>query len=104
MNAYATARIVVRPDPQFAELVPKYISGRRLEVQRLQDAVEKKDARSIFMIGHTMIGSGSPLGFDGLSRLGKAIQEAGRAADFEEARRCASLLNVYLDNVEVRYA
>ena len=49
------------------------------------------------------LGIGGGYGFDRITEIGAAIEEAAKRKDSEEIKRQLSALKDYLDRVEVRY-
>ena len=50
-------------------------------------------------IGHSLWGTGSSYGFDGIGSLGEEIERAARAGDIEALRKLAERLDSYLARV-----
>ena len=55
----------------------------------------------IRFIGHDLKGTGGGYGFDAISAIGKAIEEAAKMSDSEEILKQIALLKNYLDRVDV---
>jgi HPt (histidine-containing phosphotransfer) domain-containing protein len=75
--------------PDLRPLVPAYLARRREDVTAIERAIEQADAEAIRWIGHEIAGTGSTYGFDELTRLGRALNEAARLEDLAE---CATVM------------
>ncbi len=95
------APIIVRPDPDLADLVPAFMEQRRREAEALEDLVERSDLDALRRLGHNLKGSGAPYGFDGLSRLGGELEHAAKSGDMDAVRRIATALADYVQRVEI---
>jgi HPt (histidine-containing phosphotransfer) domain-containing protein len=95
--------LIVRPEPDLADLVPVYMERRQRDVIGLEDALLLGDYGTICILGHSMKGSGGGYGFDGISEIGLRLESAGRDSDYRPARLAIDDLKSYLGNVEVRY-
>lgn len=83
------------------EAVPLLLELTRGDLQNLRDALEAADYSRIRFIGHDLKGSGGGFGFDGVSAIGKLIEEAAKRIDGEEVSRQIAALADYLDRVKV---
>jgi len=96
-------RIVVHVDAELREIVPGYLSNRQADLQALREALARGDYEAIRIVGHSMKGSGGGYGFDALSEIGSALEQAAKAGDPEAIRRSVGELSTYLARVEVVY-
>jgi len=94
-------RILVKAQPGIEEAVPLFLEAAREDLKNLEQALRKADYARIRFIGHDLKGSGGGYGFDGISAIGKLIEEAAKCSDSDEARRQIAALAEYLDRVEV---
>jgi len=94
-------KIVVSVDSDLEDLVPGFMENRRKDILTIQNAAEKNDFETIRVLGHSMKGSGGGYGFDEISKIGKFIEEAAKAADSDEIKKQADELFLYLNRVEV---
>ncbi len=95
---------VVEADPELAELVPGFLARKREDVAALMTAVEELDYQALRSIGHRIKGEGAGFGFDVISDIGRALEDAARAQDAGAAQHLVQALADYLDAVEVRPA
>lgn len=98
-----TDAIVVRVDPDLAELVPGFLDNRRRDVARLSEALATGDLETVRLVGHSMKGSGGGYGFTGVTDIGAALERAATDGDLAAARAALESLREYLERVEVRF-
>lgn len=96
-------RIVIHADPEIADLIPGFLENRRKDVAAMLDALGKGDLQTVRLLGHSMKGAGGGYGFDAITQIGGALEQAANSADREEMRRQIGELSTYLDQVEVMY-
>ncbi len=96
-------RITVRVDAELEEITPGYLENRRKDVGSMLQALEQEDYEAIRVLGHSMKGSGGGFGFDRITRLGSALEQAAKEKDSESIRKWLRDLSTYLDRVEVVY-
>jgi len=93
----------VHPDPDLLDLIPIYLQRRHTDAARIADAIAAGDFDTVRFVGHSMKGSGGGYGFDGLTEIGGALEDAGSDSDLAAGARALNHLIAYLDNVEVRH-
>jgi HPt (histidine-containing phosphotransfer) domain-containing protein len=96
-------RISVRVDPDLADLIPGYLDNRRQDIALIQQALGRQDFATIRTAGHKMKGSGGGYGFDEITDIGRAIEEAANIEHGEEILRQVEALKSYLERLEVFY-
>lgn len=96
-------RILVRMDALLKDLVPGFLHNRRNDVNSINDALETGNFEAILILGHKMKGDGAGYGFDALSEIGAALEQAAKNQDSETIRRYAGELSDYVERVEVVY-
>jgi PAS domain S-box-containing protein len=92
--------IVVRGDPKFADLIPRFLQHRRQDVVAMLDALERGDFQAVERLGHGMKGAGGSYGFQAITDIGAALEQAAQRADADASRQWVGALTVYLDRVE----
>jgi CheY-like chemotaxis protein len=93
--------IVVRPDDEIRHLAPEFLEKRRDDVLSLTEALARNDLATIQRLGQRLNGTGLSYGFNGISEIGSALEQAARIGDVEELRRRVALLSDYLQRVNV---
>jgi HPt (histidine-containing phosphotransfer) domain-containing protein len=89
----------VRTKPKFADLIPAYLQNCRQNVIAMADALDRVDFETVTFLGHQMKGSGGAFGFQAITDIGAALQEAGESADTAASRKSMGDLSSYLDRV-----
>jgi PAS domain S-box-containing protein len=93
--------ILVRADPKFADLIPGFLEHRRQDVIAMRDALDRRDFETVKSLAHGMKGAGGNYGFQAISDIGAALEEAAKSADADASRTWVDELSRYLDRVEV---
>lgn len=96
-------KITVRIDRDLEEIVPGYLDNRRRDLLLLPEALTQENFDDVRVMGHRMKGSGAGYGFDGITEIGRAIEEAAKVRDAGAVRSAVVELASYLDRVEVTY-
>jgi HPt (histidine-containing phosphotransfer) domain-containing protein len=96
-------KIIVHVDPEIADLIPGFLENRRKDIKAMAEALKQGDFETIRVLGHSMKGAGGSYGFDGVTDIGKALEDAAKSTNAEEIRRSVGELAAYLARVEVIY-
>jgi len=99
----AQDRILVKIDPDLAELIPGYLARRHEDCGTMKKALLCSDYETIRLLGHSMKGSGGGYGFQWISAIGLSLEEAAKVRDEEGILEGIRKLTGYLDLVEVEY-
>ena len=94
-------RIEVKIDPDLEDMVPVFLENRGKDVGRLSELVEVPDFAEIRLIGHSMKGAGGGYGFDAITDIGSAIEEAALKEDSATIRSNIDRLRDYLSCIDV---
>lgn len=94
-------KLVVEVDPELKDLVPDFLSRKRNDVYALVSALERRDFEVLRSIGHRIKGEGGGFGFDTLTEIGAALEEAAKAKEVDAAQRQVSALSEYLERIQV---
>ncbi len=94
-------KFIVIVDEDLQDLVPGYLENRRKDVEELRRALERSDFEAIRVLGHKMKGSGGGYGFDEISEIGHALEDAAKQSLAAKIQEEIDRLRYYLDNVEV---
>ena len=92
--------ILVRAKSKFADRIPAYLQKCRQNVIAMLNAVDRVDFETVTILGHQMRGSGGAFGFQAITDIGAALQEAAESADTEASRKWVGELSSCLDRVE----
>lgn len=94
-------KIVIKADPDIAELIPGYLENRRRDVIKIREAIESCDYKTIEYLGHSMRGSGEGYGFSDISSIGQVLERAAREHNEEVIQRQIDELVRYMGRLEV---
>ena len=103
MQEKNSAKIIVRLDPELADLIPGYLLNRENDIATIADALEKKDLDTIRIIGHSMKGSGGGYGFEAITDIGMLLEKAAKNGNDESIRLQVKRLQDYLLQIEIVY-
>ena len=96
-------KLIVSVDPQIAALVPRFISNRAADIEKIRAALAGADFEAIRIAAHGMKGAGGGYGFPEISRLGAAMEEGAEQRDAAAIGSLVANLEEYLGRIEVRY-
>jgi|GEM_PF-3593974 PAS domain S-box-containing protein len=96
-----TGEEVVYIDPDIEELIPEFLDNIRKNTDEIKELLANDDLEAIRVIGHSMKGSGGSYGFDEITRIGRAIEEAAKAGNKADIERLNEELIEYLSKVKV---
>src|SRR5208282_2198096 len=94
-------KIIVEIDPEISDLIPDFLQHKRDDLSLLIGALERSDFEALRSIGHRMKGEGAGFGFQMMSDIGMALEEAGKNRNLNLAQDQVWALSRYLDHVEV---
>jgi PAS domain S-box-containing protein len=95
--------IVVHANPKFTDLIPGFLRNRRNDVSAMLNALDLGDFETVGSLGHGMKGAGGSWGFQGITDIGAALEQAAGSADNAGSRMWVGELSRYLDRVEIVY-
>jgi HPt (histidine-containing phosphotransfer) domain-containing protein len=94
------APILLRLKSKSADRIPAYLRNCKQNVIVMLDALERVDFETVTDLGHQMRGSGGMFGFQAITDIGIAIEQAAGSADTDASRKWVGALSNYLDGVE----
>jgi PAS domain S-box-containing protein len=94
------AAIPVHKNHRFADRIPAYLQNCRQNGIAMQDALDRVDFKALANLGHQMNGSGGMFGFQAITDIGAAIEQAAESDDTDASRKWVGELSTYLDRVE----
>lgn len=95
------SQYIVHPDPELANLIPKYLQNRHNDVAQLERSITEENFEGIKLLSHRMKGSGGGYGFDKISEIGKLMEEAVDQKNIGLIKEQVAALKDYLENVKV---
>ena len=99
----STEKFVVAIDPDLEDIVPGFLENRRHDVIALQAAIHSDDFKTITILGHRMKGDGGGYGFEAISTIGAALEQAAARQDRPSIKRLTTELEEFLGTVKVVY-
>lgn len=102
-NANDVNSITVHIDPGLEDIIPGFLENRRRDVQTIETALQQNNLAQIHIIGHRMKGDGGGYGFDAISVMGAALEQAAARGDRDAIRRHTAELFNFLARVTVVY-
>jgi CheY-like chemotaxis protein len=93
--------IFVRANPKFRDLIPVFLQNCRQNGIAMLDALDRGDFETVEILGHGMRGAGGSYGFQAITDIGAALEQAAESADTETSRTWVRELSRYLDRVEI---
>ena len=94
-------KILVHANPRFADLIPGFLQNRRQDIIEVLDALERGDFEAVENLAHGMKGAGGSYGFQAITDIGAALEQAAKTADTDMSRKWVGELTRYLDCVEI---
>ena len=92
--------IVLRVKSKSADRISAYLQNCKQNVIVMRDALDRVDFETVTSLGHQMRGSGAMFGFQAITDIGAALQQAAESADTDASRMWVGELSNYLDGVE----
>ncbi len=90
------APILVRADPDIADLVPQYLNRRRAELGDLQAALQAADTVTLQRRAHRIKGTAAGYGCVELGDLAAELDGAARNGDLRGAERSVAAMEQWL--------
>ena len=96
-----TDAIFVNTKLKFADRVPAFLKNCGQNVVVMLDALDRGDFETVEFLGHGMRGAGGMFGFQVITDIGTALEEAAERADTGASRKWVGELSRYLSRVEI---
>ena len=96
-------RFVAYVDSDLTGLIPGFLENRRKDARAIMGGVEQKDFEIIRDLGHDMKGTGGGYGFDAITDIGRALEQAAKDENPTEILKLAKELATYLERVQIVY-
>ncbi len=93
----------VRIDADLADLIPRYLDNRKVDLRDSRDALRIGDFARLQRIGHNIRGSGGGYGFAMLAEIGTRLEQSAIAQQVGQAESCLEDLADFLRRIEVIY-
>ena len=96
-------KVTIHIDAGLKDLVPGFLENRQHDVATILKALEQGDYETIRIRGHSLKGIGGGYGFEAITAIGAALEQAGKAKKPDEVQRWVGDLKGYLDRVQIVY-
>jgi len=96
-------KILVSIDPDLEPIVPGFLENRRKDIAALDAALRENDWKTLGLLGHRMKGDGASYGFQQISNIGDALEQAALRGDRDVAEQQTAALADFLNHVEIQY-
>lgn len=96
-------RFPVEIDTDFEDIIPSFLENKKGNVVTMRDALNRQNFEEIRKTGHKLKGTSRMYGFEYMSTLCLAIEEAAKNQETDTIRKKLDLLADYLDNVIIKY-
>ena len=90
---------IARMNDKIADRVPAYLQHCRHNADLMLDALDRVDFETVTFLGHQMSGSGGMFGFQDITDIGAAIEQAARSAASDASRNRVNELFSCLDRI-----
>jgi CheY-like chemotaxis protein len=84
---------------KLAGRIPAYLQNCRQNVIVMRDALDRVDFEPVTILGHQMRGSGGAYGFQAITDISAALEQAAENADDDVSRKRLTELSSYLDGI-----
>src|SRR6476660_3957276 len=102
-NDNGLCKFTVYIDPDLKEIVPGFLENRRKDAAILAIAIQGNDVKTVRLLGHRMKGDGGGYGFQEISRIGEALEQAATRQDWKVIIEKTEALTAFLAQVDVVY-
>ena len=93
----------VEIDAELEPLIPTYLENQTNNLKKMLQALENKDFETLRVLGHNLKGSGGGYGFEDLTQIGAAIEQAAKESKDDTIREKLTELEEFLAHVEITY-
>jgi len=86
---------------KIANARPLFLQNCRENLAAMLHAVDRGNLQPVGLLGHGMRGAGGMFGFQAISEIGAALEQAAEIGDIHAARKWMAELSDYLDRTEI---
>jgi HPt (histidine-containing phosphotransfer) domain-containing protein len=89
---------------KLADRIPAYLKNCRQNIIVMLDALDRVDFETVTSLGHQMRGSGGAYGFQAITDISAALEQAAESADTDVSRKWLGELSNCLDGIDSNVA
>ena len=93
--------LLVTLSADMARLAPDFLTKRRLDVQKIRQALDDNKLDNVRVLGKSMKGTGGVYGFGQIAEIGKELESAASSQNVEAAQQWLAQLEDFLARVEI---
>lgn len=93
--------IVVQVDADLEDLIPAFLDNRQKDVATLRRLLQEQNWEGVRALGHSLKGIGGGYGFETITEVGAALEQAAREKDASRIQELVDRLQDYLSRVQV---
>jgi|GEM_PF-450706 len=90
----------IQVDESIKDLVPDYLKNRKIDVEKMNNALRENNFSSIESIAHKIKGSGGSYGFTKMSQIAQQLEISAKENNYEETKNMIKNFKHYLDNIK----
>ena len=96
-------KIIVRIDPEIAEIVPTFLGNTNRNIELMRSALEANDLNSVGQSAHKLKGAANLYGFITLSEYAGSLEQAAMNKDTESACQWMTKIILCMAQIEIKY-
>lgn len=96
-------KIKVQIDVDLEDLIPNFLENRKVDVEKLKEAMSTNDFDVLRSIGHSVKGVGGGYGFDLMSEYGAAIETAAKDNNMDIIKEKIEQLDDYINRIDIEF-
>ena len=96
-------KIVVQVDQELKDLIPTYLTNRKVELEELRKFCAARDSKSIHAITHKIKGNAAAYGFVTLGTVAVEIELALKSDQWEMVTKKLNEIEHYLAHLKIQY-
>jgi hypothetical protein len=85
------------------DLIPDYLMNRKIDLDKMREALNIENFEIIYQISHKIKGSGGTYGFSDLSLLASALEDFAKKKDKVELLSKLQEMEKYLLEIEIEF-
>ncbi len=103
LQPMGTPSEIVHIDASFEPMMPRFMANRKKELVTMRQALTGRDFETVRSVAHGMKGVGGSYGFDRVTELAAAVEQAAKSADAATITQQLHTLEDYVKNIRIAY-